>query len=106
LRAFSDAPNQHRGISEIRISYSATILQTPNALSRCRGVGTDAFRSFEGGFGLRGASEQKMQFSKPLQNSQILQWLACHRFGWTFLVAKISRKNPNFCNKFCKRKKS
>jgi len=46
------------------------------------------------------ASEQKMQFSKPLQNSQILQWLACHRFGWTFLAAKISRKSPNFCNKF------
>jgi hypothetical protein len=55
--------------------------------------------------GLRGASEQKMQFSKPLQNSQILQWLACHRFGWTFLAAKISRKNPNFCDKFCNRKK-
>jgi hypothetical protein len=33
-----------------------------------------------------------------------LQWLACHRFGWTFLAAKISRKSPKFCNKFCNRK--
>jgi hypothetical protein len=26
-------------------------------------------------------------------------------FGWTFLAAKISRKSPSFCNKFCNRKK-
>jgi hypothetical protein len=48
---------------------------------------------------------RKRSSAKPSQNSQILQWLACHRFGWTFLAAKISRKSPNFCNKFCNRKK-
>src|SRR4051794_19146166 len=39
---------------------------------------------------------RKCSSAKPLQNSQFLQWLACHRFGWTFLAAKISRKSPNF----------
>jgi hypothetical protein len=57
------------------------------------------------GLEVRGASEQKLQFSKPLQNSQFLQGLGRHRFGWAFLVAKVSRKSPNFCNKFCNDKK-
>jgi len=48
---------------------------------------------------------RKCSSGKSLQNSQFLQWLACRRFGWTFLAAKISRKSPNFCNKFCNRKK-
>jgi hypothetical protein len=39
---------------------------------------------------------RKCSSAKPSQNSQFLQWLACHRFGWTFLAAKISRKSPNF----------
>jgi hypothetical protein len=46
-----------------------------------------------------GSGEQpnrKCSSAKMLQNSQVLQWLACHRFGWTFLAAKISRKSPNF----------
>src|SRR3954471_5854060 len=33
-----------------RIPHYATVLRTPNALSRCRGVGVDAFRHFGGGF--------------------------------------------------------
>src|SRR5690349_12247999 len=55
--------------------------------------------------GLRGATEQKLHFSKPLQKSQFLQRLGRHRFGWAFLVAKVSRKSPNFCDKFCNRNK-
>jgi hypothetical protein len=41
-----------------------------------------------------------MHFSRSLQNSQFLQGLGSHQFGWAFLVAKVSRKSPKFCNKF------